>query len=481
MKTLLLIFFTITTTNLAAQKQGYTWMFGQGGALSFISGTAVPFSGSEVFGNPTQMGDFLYSEGCTSISDSSGKLLFYSNGGKVWNKLNQVMPNGDSLMGFYSSTMAALAIPAPASNSLYYLFTTDGIERYLQNGLRYSVIDMCLDNGKGDVISSQKNILLLDTVSEKLCAVAHPNGTDIWLIAHKHFTNSFYAYLVTPTGINPPVITSIGTVNTGSFNFYNGCATAIGQMKASSDGSKIGLVFSNVTPSVAELFDFNSMTGVLSNVISLQTNNNEYGIEFSPDNSKLYITNLSGIFQFDISSGLEATINSTKTQITNATCLPGPLQLGPDGKIYVARCTNFMGVINSPNNSGTSCNFDANSIDISPGVNNTSLPAFIAGFHYKNNQIPDCLALGIENDFEPLTHTIFPNPFSLWTTLQTDRIFKNATLTVYNAFGQIVRQLNNLTGRTIIFYRDNLPCGIYLARLEEDNNIIATGKLIITD
>jgi hypothetical protein len=155
----------------------------------------------------------------------------------VWNSLNQIMPDGDSLKGFYSSTSAAFVIPFPLSDSLYYLFTTDGVERYLQNGLRYSIINMCLDNGKGNVIKSQKNILLLDTVSEKLCAVAHPNGTDIWLIAHKHFTNSFYVYLLTPSGINSPVISNAGAIHSGGS--FNGCATAIGQMKASSTDTEL--------------------------------------------------------------------------------------------------------------------------------------------------------------------------------------------------------------------------------------------------
>ena len=112
-----------------AQKQGNIWMFGQGGGLDFNSGSPVSISGSQIFGNPTETGDYAYSEGCSSIADSSGSLLFYSNGEKVWNKNNAIMPNGNAIMGFYSSTSAALIIPMPSSDSLYYLFTTDGFER----------------------------------------------------------------------------------------------------------------------------------------------------------------------------------------------------------------------------------------------------------------------------------------------------------------------------------------------------------------
>lgn len=76
---------------------------------------------------------------------------------------------------------------------------------------------------------------------------------------------------------------------------------------------------------------------------------------------------------------------------------------------------------------------------------------------------------------------IIPNPFSKLTTLQTDYIFKDAILTVYNSFGQTVKQLNNITGQTIILHRDNLPSGLYFVRLTEENKTIAVDKLIITD
>ncbi len=483
MKTLIYLTVLLTQTVAFGQKQGNIWMFGQGGALDFNSGAPVAFSGCQIFGTPQQIGQYAYSEGCASISDSSGSLLFYSNGMKVWNKLNQVMPNGDSLNGFYSSTSAAFIVPMPLNDSLYYLFTTDGLERYLGNGLQYSIINSCLDNGNGDVVENQKNTLLLDTVAEKLSAIAHPNGIDIWLIAHKHFTNSFYAYLITPTGINPPIITNIGTIHAaGSLGTFNGCGTAIGQMKASSDGTKIGLVFSNTSPSVAEIFDFNATTGILSNVISLQTYGVEYGIEFSPDNTKVYTTSVGGLRQYDISSGNQATINASVTQITSAVCLPSPLQLGPDGNIYVTRCSNFLGVINDPNNVGTSCNYVDNSIAISPATNNTSLPSFIAGYNYVNNRIPDCSkTASIATPHTASNMLIHPNPFSYSTNLRVNQELTSATLTVYNVYGESVIELGNLSGQTIVFNREHLHSGIYFIRLTQDNKVVATEKLVITD
>lgn len=85
-----------------------------------------------------------------------------------------------------------------------------------------------------------------------------------------------------------------------------------------------------------------------------------------------------------------------------------------------------------------------------------------------------------EQNMNPIIN-IFPNPFFTQTTLQTNINFKNTTLTVYNSYGQMVKQIDNLFGQTIIFYRDNLPSGLYFIRLIEDNNVIMTDKLIITD
>lgn len=45
---------------------------------------------------------------------------------------------------------------------------------------------------------------------------------------------------------------------------------------------------------------------------------------------------------------------------------------------------------------------------------------------------------------------IFPNPFYSYTTLQAINIFKNATLTVYNSFGQQIKQIQNISGKEII-------------------------------
>jgi len=83
---------------------------------------------------------------------------------------------------------------------------------------------------------------------------------------------------------------------------------------------------------------------------------------------------------------------------------------------------------------------------------------------------------------------ISPNPCSAQTTLHSDHLLHNATLTVDNCFGQMVAQIKNISGQTVIFSRDNLASGLYFIRLTEENpddngagKTIAVEKLIITD
>ncbi len=361
-------------TSMYAQKQGNVWYFGANAGLSFNSGVAVPLTD----------GAMSTSEGCASICDKNGNLLFYTDGIKVWNKNHAVMPNGSGLFGAPSSTQSAVIVPQPGNDSIYYIFTVD--EGALPNGLQYSIVNMHLQSALGDVVS--KNNLLLTPATEKLTAVLHANNTDIWVIAHGWNNNNFYAYRVTCSGIiTTPIVSSIGAIH------GTGAAGFAGQLKASPDGSKLGLAIYDQKR--VELFDYNNSTGTVSNPIALPTiGDQQYGIEFSPDNSKLYVSTTVWllcispiyIFQFDLSSGNAATISGSMAIIntvnTTTLCFNyGQLQLGPDKKIYVARTSqDSLGVINNPNEKGAACNYVDNAIYLGGRQSIFGLPTFIQSY-----------------------------------------------------------------------------------------------------
>lgn len=348
-----------------SQKQTNFWYFGTLAGLDFNNGSPVALTNGTTTTN----------EGTAVMSDNSGNLLFYTDGIQVWNKNNVQMPNGDSLMGDISTTQT-LIVPDPGNASLFYIFTLD--DEGGPDGLNYSVVDMTLQFGNGDV--TVKNTHLRNTMTEKLAGVYHCNNHDIWVMTHDQFTNTFAAYLVTDNGINSAVISNVGITHTDVH----------GQMKFSSDGNKLACAAGY--QDTVEVFDFDKTTGIVSNPLTLPINHHVYGIEFSPDNSKLYGTyydlgSTSVLYQFDLNAG-----NVQASQLTLGSS-PDPViyavQLGPENKIYVTKeITPFLSVIDNPNVAGTGCNYVDNAINLDPSGMGTmcmlGLPGFIQSYFNPN-------------------------------------------------------------------------------------------------
>lgn len=368
MRTLFLCYLILLAPLLGiCQFQSNNWYFGEKAALHFDKNQPINLNDGQI----------LYNEGLSSISDCKGDLIFYSTGENIYNAQHQVIKNGAGIMGSHSTTQGALITPLPNSCHQFYLFTLDDKENNYNDGLRYSIIDMNGDNGKGEVLS--KNNLLYTKSTEKMCATHHANGKDFWIISHEYNSNNFYAYLLTENGLNPtPIISSIGPSISTNLN-------AIGQMKVDVNGSKIAYV--NLRTG-AGLFDFENTTGQVSNYIKIQ-NNSGYGVEFSPDGSKLYTTvhvqdylNSSGsIYQFDILAGSQTDINQSKTWVGSnirRTDMRG-LQLAPDGKIYVARSLGkHLGVIENPNANGLLCNYIDSGFSLNNNICLWSFPNFVS-------------------------------------------------------------------------------------------------------
>ncbi len=461
-------------------QQGNIWYFGDHAGLDFNSGSPVFTSGGQV-----DFPDGTHSEGSASICDSSGNLLFYTNGKTVWNKNHLMMPNGNGLWGNWSSTQAALIVPQPGSSRYYYIFTTDGFyNASLDKGLRYSIVDMCLDNGNGNVIWNQKNILVLDTVAEKLTAVRHGNGTDYWIITHKYYSDAFYAFQLSANGIVDTVISHIGSFHPLGLQYP---VAAIGQLKASPDGHKLAIGNGNSNNCIAEYFDFDPLAGTVSNFVNVQwdTLNNFYGISFSPDNTKLYFAcnyYSHGIYQFDLiaGGGDPDSVSASRTLVTDSSYAYLALQLGPDGKIYSTHTpttTSFLGVINNPNASGLACNFADNLISLSGQSASYGLPNFVDSYDYSNT-IPSCIT-GIGEQTGGDHAVAFPNPFVDQTTISFGKSVVNATIILRNALGQTIMQNTNLSGATFVLQRDELSPGLYVVQLIEDGNLIFSKVLVI--
>jgi hypothetical protein len=464
-KRFLVFVFLFSSLHSFSQKQNNIWYFGEKAGIDFNSGTAV-----------AQTNDSMDSfEGTAVISDTSGQLLFYTNGGKflywsgmfhggIWNRNHMMMPNGslDSAGGCNSSVQSSLIVPWPENPDLFYVFTTDCQENQMLGGFRYSVVDMALDGGLGDVTA--KGVKILDSVTESICGIKHPNNTDYWVIIHKLYNSSFYAYRITPSGIQAPVISDVGMPVS-----VNG-----GQMMSTIDGTKIGYCVTYKTM----LFDFDATTGILSAYKDL--NKTSWGCAFSSNCRFFYTTSNdppdSKIYQFD----LDATDIAASAKAIHDIAHPyAPMQLGPDGKIYHVQNNGpnlALDVINFPNIPDTLCNFVVGGFNLAGRKSVASIPNFISGFYgqcFSESEVQTV-------DYNIDAVTVSPNPFSNSATIKFSNHENIITrIVIYNVLGEMVESIDNITSDNVVIERKNLVPGLYYFQIIEKNNICGSGKFII--
>ena len=402
---LILLFFAFNTYS---QKQANIWYFGENAGLDFNSSP------------PVALTDGLLNtlEGCSTFSDENGALLFYSDGITVFDKNHATMTYtddtlADNLLGNPSATQSGMIIPKPLSTSIYYLFTVT--DNRNSNGFNVYTIDMSLKGGNGQLIDEDGDGLFFDKLqdgswTEKVAAVKGENCNTFWVITA--FNNNFYSYLVDSDGVqSTPVISSVSTP-----------IDQRGYLKISPDGKKIALA--NQTQDKAVLYDFNNLTGEINNnetfvIENFSGDGEPYGVEFSIDSKKLYISTVSGfryglsgweyenyidnpgfnnpvtykLFQFDLTAtNIPDSKSLIHIQEANSSDYPeggyrGALQLGPDGKIYAiiplayedpASFAPFLDVIENPTADARDIIFTKDAINLNGKFATQGLPPFIS-------------------------------------------------------------------------------------------------------
>ncbi len=351
------------------QKQNNIWCFGDSAGINF-SDTS----------NITTFTSALDTRGsCVSIADSNGQLLFYAHTratlpgytSQVWNRLNQIMDGGDSIIGrgWYNEL---IIVPFPGSTSIYYLFSA-GVTSYL--GLYYSIIDMNENGGLGKVIQKNTSIHYYETW-DGIAAVKHANGRDWWLISKDNRSglpngsNTFTKYLITNSGITESV------QNIGSFIYGNE-----GTMTFSKTGSKF--LFTSWS-GLIEVLDFDRCSGQFSIpvIVSNARLNGDMltiGSAFSANENVIYVSQndtTSYLFQYDLTASNIGASKDTISIVHSPRVAAGVLRLAPNDKIYWSCVWNNdvtynypysdtmyhtenmnLSVINSPDVLGVGCDF----------------------------------------------------------------------------------------------------------------------------
>lgn len=289
-------------------RRANLWYFGDRAGIDFTTGEVL---------NDSQM---TAPEGCAVIGDQNGKLIFYTDGEKVYNRDHQVIAN--DIGGNPLSTQSALIIQVPDDETLYYIFTTQANAFGSDYTVYYSLFDLKQNNGLGAVV--QTKVPLFSRSTERLTARSG------WLITHEFGNDAFRAYRITPEGIGNPVISTIGSEHS-----YSEPAIGEGYMKA---GPRNNLVVPLKTSqgNFLEVFHFLDSLGRVTDFRKIDLQESEghvYGIEFSGLKLFASITGSpSKIAEYYFNDDDELIFVQ---KISNPGKI-GALQTAPDGLIYIA-------------------------------------------------------------------------------------------------------------------------------------------------
>ncbi len=411
------------------EQRAFIWYFGNNAGIDFNPlsddppGPAVPIplNNPAIYDGGNQMQS---SEGAAIYCDDNGNPIFYTNGESVFDREGNEFAT--LIGGDQTAAQSSFIVPFPGDATLYYIFLskpTYSASGAFEYEFSYVIYDLKQRQGLGDVVRDVNgnvvSTVLYNGNTERI------TGNNNWVIVHEFGNNNFRAYPITALGLGNPVISNIGTSHTST------SATAgQGYMKLSNTGQLAVALSISSNENYVELFQFNNANGVVSRPVDLDFGTETgqvYGVEFSPDENKLFATlrNAGGgtkIFWWEIDTTTVAGevtdpdyIRNSREEVTfEAGVDLGALQQGPDGQIYIAKDgAPNLATISNPNGipGQTDPGYNSSGFALAGGTSSTlGLPNFINQF----NNAPSGLFLvvfngcsGEQNDFSIL------NPVSL--------------------------------------------------------------------
>lgn len=359
MRTLYTLLFLFTLLPFAsAQMHDNYWIFGYNyDSPSNNNGTLLHFeNGYPEFTVENVKHDFgLY---CILCSDSTGHLMFHTNGRQIRNRLHNIMEGGDTINpgpvwvdypDDYPSITSGIAIPAPGLSNHYYLIHTsdDYDPAILSPFLYYSLINMNANAGLGKVV--EKNVILAEGDLPSPVAIKHGNGRDWWLVAGDMQSQIYQIFLIKPEGI----------ILVHQQNIAPESLTHFANAKASPDGN---IFVSNDDSTGLWIFDFDRCSGLLSKPRVLPyhppmfwTTSNA----FSPDGRFFYAGTHLVVYQLDMKTIDSSTITFDTIGRYEYGASPAPPyythfllpELAADDKIYYTTFNNSKAfhIIHRPN------------------------------------------------------------------------------------------------------------------------------------
>jgi gliding motility-associated-like protein len=388
------VFFASIAVN--AQSESAQWAL-QSGFIDFRQ--SPPIYTPAVYG--------VTGSGNITACDKNGNLQFYGNSLFIRNREQQAMPGfrdpnggiyhflqGSVNINYRSQTI--VTVPWPGRDSLYYLFYWDsgsGID-LLSAKLRYAIVNMNRDSGRGDVVSRDTILLSGQQICDKITVALHCNKKDFWVIGHYLNSDKYFSLLVSQSGVaNTPILSNGNFISASVTNYSENTR---GYIKVSPIGDKIACGFRG-NEQFTEYGNFNSATGQVSNIIKLYAKpswalptsfEGNYGIEFSASGKYLYLSEIYNVqwpccvyptghlWQYDLSSNNPVAIQASKFLVDSTMAdLYYGLQYAINGKIYLNKDYYSIDVINNPEGAGFASNVQRDNINTG-NINGQDFPNF---------------------------------------------------------------------------------------------------------
>ncbi|MBI5217352.1 MAG: S8 family serine peptidase, partial [Bacteroidia bacterium] len=436
-------------------KEDYNWVFGNHAGITFQNGPVQNLT------SPTSINQ----TNCTaSISDNFGNLSFYTDGNTIW-RASDGFEITSSLNADLSISQPVLAFQNPVYSNEYLIFTINAGNYYL------SVLNI----QTWDLSSSNQllNSILPGTIRYQQSAFpivnSFGNTIGFWVVVHSDNLEKYYTIRVENSNW------SSWSVTTSNSN-YNDASGSIGSIKFSHDGTKIVSSIGGDAdePAHIEICDFNLTNSDITNCKTFKLPYDYYfcsfygyGLEFSPDNSKLYISdpNKVTLYQLDLISEDINIIAVAESNICLTTKAGGALLLAPDGRIYCPNQDNkkYLSVINDPDKPFPYCGFVLNGHSLAEDETDINVWSGLP------NIAINCIPLGA-------AVTAFENITCAGQSLCNG----SATVTASGGMPPYLYLWSDLSGQTTAA-ATNLCPGQYYVTVTDDNNDQAVANVTIIE
>ncbi len=354
---------SIIISDSFSQKQDYNFITGYDsfnqGSDSLIGTSLFTFE-NETLSLKKFLVEANFRRSSSFISSPEGKLLYYTDGFRVWGEDHQLVPgleeiNRDnyfwnSSTGFNVAQQIIILPNEPNYNFIYTFFDKPLADTVVRpNVLRSTLISK--EGSKSKIYHNDLNIDTNRYSFGMLTATRHANGRDWWLVAPLMYSPDLLVYLIQKNLIRFHHREKFN-LPTASNGTGSACFSPNGRYYAS-----VNFYPQYKTGGLLTIYDFDRCEGKLRNKRTnyLQDWGGTSGLAFSQNSKYLYYNTLWSLYRinpFDI----DLELNIHRIDSANAKendpfgCVFGLMYLAPDGKIYMASAgpLNCLSIIDYP-------------------------------------------------------------------------------------------------------------------------------------